>query len=85
MKIIESFKEDINNSLKEIEGTADNQLKELNKNDPRPKNGSTNNKENINGGKPGNGKPRKEVKNHKCKIHQLNTMNRKENIRCRRD
>jgi predicted nucleic acid-binding Zn-ribbon protein len=31
MKIIESFKEDINNSLKEIQENTDKQVKELNK------------------------------------------------------
>jgi predicted HicB family RNase H-like nuclease len=84
MKIIESFKETINNSLKEIQENTGKQvemlkeetnksLKEIQENNqkgegielssPRPKSGSRNNKENTNGGKPGNGKPGKEVRN----------------------
>jgi hypothetical protein len=33
---------------------------------------------------PGNGKPRKEVRNYKCKYYQQNTRDRRGNLRCRR-
>jgi hypothetical protein len=29
-------------------------------------------------------KPRKEIRNHRCKHHQQNTKDRRENLRCRR-
>jgi hypothetical protein len=51
---------------------------------PRPKSGSKNNKENRNGSNHGNGKPRKEVRNYRCKHHQQNTRDRREHLRCRR-
>jgi hypothetical protein len=38
----------------------------------------------MNGGKPGNGKPRKEVRNYRCKYHQQNKRDIRENLRCRR-
>jgi hypothetical protein len=50
----------------------------------KKKSGSRNNKENTNGGKPGNGKPGKEVWNYRCKYCQQNIRERRENLRCRR-
>jgi hypothetical protein len=41
-------------------------------------------KKNTNGGKPGCGKPRKEVRNYRSKYHQQNTRDRRENLRYRR-
>ena len=41
-------------------------------------------KKNTNRGKPGCGKPRKEVRNYRSKYHQHNTRDRRENLRCRR-
>ena len=75
MKVIENFTKNINNtgkqvealkeerhkSLKEIQKNTIKQVKELNKVVLRLKNRK--NKENSNGGTPGNGKPRKEVRN----------------------
>jgi hypothetical protein len=84
MKIIESFDEDINKSWKEIQENIGKQVKELSKVIPRPESRSRNNKESINGGKPGNGKPRKEVRNYRSKFHQKNSIDRRENLRCRR-
>jgi hypothetical protein len=45
----------------------------LNKNHPRLKVEVETIKNPTNGGKPGNGKPGKEVKNIRCKYHQQNT------------
>ena len=39
----------------------------------------------TNGGKPGNGKPRKEVRNYRCKYHQQNTRDRRDNLMCRKE
>jgi hypothetical protein len=41
-------------------------------------------KKNTKGDNPRDGKPRKESRSDKCKHHQQNTRNRKENLRCRR-
>jgi hypothetical protein len=41
-------------------------------------------KENTNGSNHGNGKPRKEVRNYRCKHQQENIRNRRENLQCRR-
>lgn len=50
MKIIETFKEDINNSLKEIQKI---QSEGIEQNGPRTKSGIRNNKENTKGSNPG--------------------------------
>ena len=70
MKIIESFKEDINNSLKEIQENTGKQVKELNKVIQHLKVEAETIKKKIkhthtNGGKPGNGKLRKEIRNYR--------------------
>ena len=51
---------------------------------PGTKRGSRNNKENTNGGNPGNGKPRKEVRNYIYKHQKQNTRDRVQNLRHRR-
>ena len=43
-----------------------------------------NNKEITKGDNPGDRKPRKEIRSHRCKHHQQNTRDRRENLRCRR-
>jgi hypothetical protein len=43
-----------------------------------------NNKEITKGDNPEDRKPRKEIRSHRYKHHQLNTRDRGENIRCRR-
>jgi hypothetical protein len=48
------------------------------------KNGNRNNKEITKGDNHGDRKPRKEIKSHRCKHHQQNTRDRRENLRCRR-
>jgi hypothetical protein len=48
-------------------------------------NGNRNNKEiTIKGENPGVRKPRKEISSHRCKHHQQNTRDRRQNLRCRR-
>jgi hypothetical protein len=42
-----------------------------------------NNKENTNGGNPGDGKLRKEIKRYRNNHHQQNTIARRENLRYR--
>jgi hypothetical protein len=49
---------------------------------PRSKKG--NNKETIKRDNPGVRKPRKEIRSHRCKHHQQNTKDKRENLRCRR-
>ena len=89
MKIIESFKGYINNTQKEIQENTGIQvealkektnkslkyrktIKQVEELNTRPKSESRNNKENT-GGKPGNGKPRKEDRTYRCKYHQQST------------
>jgi hypothetical protein len=50
----------------------------------RSKNRNRNNKEITKGDHPGVRKPRKEIRSQKCKHHQQNTRNGRENLRCRR-
>ena len=42
------------------------------------------NKENTNGGKDGNGKPRKDVRDCRCKHHPQNISYKNENLKCSR-
>ena len=83
MKIIESFKEYINNSMKEIQENTGEQVTELNKliQDLKVEVETI---EKIQTGKHGSGKPRKEVRNYRCKYLQQNTRDRRESLRCRR-
>jgi hypothetical protein len=100
MILVEDFKTEINNSLKEIQENTAKQvealkdetqksLKELQENTieqnhPGSKNGSRNNKKITKGDSSGDRKLSKEVKSHRCKHHQHNTRDRRENLRCRR-
>jgi hypothetical protein len=105
MMLIENFKKDINNSLKEIQENTGKQvedlkketqksLKELQKNTTKlvkelnktiqDLKMQVENKEIMKGDNSGDRKPRKEVKSYRCKHHQQNTRDRKENLRCRR-
>ena len=62
-----------------------NQTGEENKrNYPRSKNGNKNNKEITKVDNSRDRKPRKEIRNHRCKHHQQNKRDRRENLRCRR-
>jgi hypothetical protein len=51
---------------------------------PGSKNRNRKNKESTKGDKGGDRKPRKEIRSHRCKHHQQNTINRRKNLRCRR-
>jgi hypothetical protein len=81
MKIIEYFKEDINNSLKEIQENTDNWVKELNKMiqdlkvevESIKKTQIKANLENEN-----------QARSSGVTDHQQNTRDTRENIRCRR-
>jgi hypothetical protein len=46
--------------------------------------GNRNNKEILKGDNPGHGKCRKEIRSHRCKHHQQNTRDRRQNLRFRR-
>jgi hypothetical protein len=47
------------------------------------KNGNRNNKEITKGENTEDRKPRKETRSHRCKHHQQNIRDRRENLRCR--
>jgi hypothetical protein len=82
-KQVEAFKEETKNLLKNYRNH--NQIGEGNKqNHPRSKNGSRNNKEITKRDNPSVRKPRKEMRSHRCKHHQQNTRDRRENQRGRR-
>ena len=53
-------------------------------NHPGYKNGNRKNKEITKGNKTGDRKPREETMSHRCKHHQQNTIDRRENLRKRR-
>jgi hypothetical protein len=83
-KQVEVLKEETQKFLKELQENTSKRVKEFNKNDPGSKNGSRNNREITRGDNSGDRKPRKEVRSHRCKHHQHNTRDRRENLRCRR-
>jgi hypothetical protein len=102
--MIENFKKDINNSLKEIQKNTSKQVEALKEetqkflknyrktqrdeeneqNHLRFKNGNINNNGITKGDNLGVRKPRKEIRSHRCKHHQQNTKDRKNNLRDRR-
>ena len=82
-KQVEALREETNKSLKEIQENTTKQVKELNKALQDLKVEVETIKK-TSGGKPGNGKLRKEVMNYRCKYHQHNTRDRRTNFRCRR-
>jgi hypothetical protein len=56
----------------------------IEQNHPGSKNGSRNNKEITKRDNSPDRKSRKEIRNHRYKHYQLNTRDRRENLRCRR-
>jgi hypothetical protein len=83
--IMEDVKEEINNSFKDIQENTSKLVKELNKtNQDRKMYVETLKKMNARGHNSGNRKARKEVRSHRCKNHQQNARDRRENLRCRR-
>ena len=60
------------------------QAKELNKTTQDPNIEVETKKDTTKGDNSGDRKPRKEVRSYRCKHHQQNTRDRRENLRCRR-
>jgi hypothetical protein len=83
-KQVEALKEETQKSVKELQENTTKQVKELNKSHPGSKHGNRNNKEITKGDDSGVRKPRKEIRSHRCKHHQQNTRDRRENLRFRR-
>jgi hypothetical protein len=81
---VEEFREETQKSLRELQENTTKQVKELNKTIQDLKNGNRNKKEITNRHNPGVRKPRKKIRRHRCKHHQQNTRDRRENLRCRR-
>jgi hypothetical protein len=77
------LKEKHKNSLKNyrrIQQTGEG----IEQNHPGSKTVSRNNKEITRGDSSGDGNPRKEIRNHRCKHHQQNIRNGRESLRWRR-
>jgi hypothetical protein len=83
-KELDALKEETQKSLKELQENTSIQVKALNKNHPGSKNGNRNNKEITKGDNPEDRKPRKEIRSYRCKHHQQNARDRREDPRCRR-
>ena len=83
-KQLEDLKEEAQKSLKKLQENTTKQVKELNKTIQDLKNESINNKEITKGDNSVDRKPRKEIRNHRCKHQEQNTRDRRENLRCRR-
>jgi hypothetical protein len=83
-KQVEVLKEEAQKSLKKLQENTTKQVKELNKTIQDLKNESINNKEITKGDNSVDRKPRKEIRNHRCKHQEQNTRDRRENLRCRR-
>ena len=68
-----------------IDASITNRIKKTKEqNRPRSKNVNRNNKEITKGDNSGDRKSRKEIRSHRCKHHQQNTRDRRENLRNRR-
>ena len=81
-KKIEVLKEETQKSLKELQ-EKNNQIGEgIKQNHPRSKNGSRNNREYKRRDNSGDRNPRKEIRSYRCKHHQVNTRDGRENLRC---
>jgi hypothetical protein len=80
-KQLEALKEETQKSCKELQ---ENTGKGNEQNHPRSKSGNRNKKEIMKRDNPGVRKPRKEIRSHRCKHHQQNARDRRENLRCRR-
>jgi hypothetical protein len=79
--MIEALKEEMNKYLKEIQENTINQVKKMNKTVQDLENGNRSNKEITNGETPGVGKSSEENRNNRCKHHQQNTGDGRENLR----
>jgi methyl-accepting chemotaxis protein len=82
-KQVEALKEETQKSLKELQ--KNNQTGEvIEQNHPGSKNGSRDNKEITKGDNSGDRNPRREIRSNRCKHHQQNTRNTRENLGYRR-
>jgi hypothetical protein len=82
-KQLETLKEETQKSLKELLENTIKPAKEMNKiiQDLKME---IEKKKITKGDNPEDRKPRKEIESHRCKHHQQNTGDRRENLRCRR-
>jgi hypothetical protein len=87
-KQIETLKEETQKSFKVLQENPTKQVNKLNKIQDlkmQTKNSKEkNNKEITKGDNPGDRKPRKEIRSHRCEHHQQNTRDRRENLGCSR-
>jgi hypothetical protein len=75
---VEALQEETQNSLKELQKNTTKQVKELKKYHPESKNKNRRNKEITKEDSPGDRKPRKEIRSHRCEYHQQNTSYRRD-------
>ena len=75
----EALKEEINKTLKKNSGKHNKSDEGIEQKCLRPKNGDRKIKKKIT-----NAKSRKEIRNYRCKHHQQNTQDKRENLRQRR-
>ena len=83
VKKIETIKEENQISYRNT-GKHNQTGERIEQNCPGSKNGNRNIKENTKGDNPGDGKPMKESRSHKCKHYQQNIRDIRENLRHRR-
>ena len=72
-KSFQNLQENITKNMEEFKNTIQDLKMEIEKN-----------KEITKRDNPGDRKPRKEIRSHRCKPHQQNTRDGRENLRCRR-
>jgi hypothetical protein len=83
--MVEVLKEKMQNSLKELQENTTKQVKELNKTIQDLKMEiETIKKSQRATDNTGDRNPRKEIRSHRCKLHQQNTRDRRENLKFRR-
>lgn len=76
---VEALKEE---TQKSVTGKHNETGEGIEQNDPGSKSGNRNSKEITKKENLGGRKPRKEIRRHRCKHHQGNTRDRRENYRC---
>jgi hypothetical protein len=80
-KHVDALKEEAQKSLEGITGKHNQTGEETKQNNLGSKNGNRKkNKEITKGDNPGDRKPRKETRSHRCKHHQQNTRDQRENL-----
>jgi hypothetical protein len=87
-KSLEALKEETNKqtnkSLKELQEKLNQTGEGIEQNHPGSKIGTRNNKEITKRDNPGDRKPRKEIRTHRCKHHQQNTRDRRKYLSLKR-